>query len=389
MKIHPVASLFPPMNEQQLKILTEDIKAQGLQQAIVIQTDTLLDGRNRLAACKLAGIEPKFIEYKGDNPVAFIAGANLKRRDLTINQKIAIGIDLEPYFAAEAKKRILKGKADPVGTVPTGSGRSRDLAADLVGVSGKTISRAKAIKKASPARFEKIRQGKMTIAKARREIKIEENKAALKAAQKTITADKAKNLANVCELRICSCAELLASGIKPDAIITDPPYAHEFLPLFSELAEGCAKANIPLVAVMSGQTYLPEVMRRLCEHLTYRWMLAYMTPGGQSAKQWQVKVNTSWKPVLLFGEALEWFGDVAISKANDKRFHDWGQSESGMADLVERLTKPGQLICDPFLGGGTTAVVSLALARRFIGSDIDAECVEKTRLRMKMISCEK
>ena len=86
----------------------------------------------------------------------------------------------------------------------------------------------------------------------------------------------------------------------------------------------------------------------------------------------------------MFGEAAEWFGDVAISKPNDndKRFHGWGQSESGMADLVERLTKPGQLICDPFLGGGTTAVVSLALGRRFVGCDIKAAHVEQAKSRV-------
>ena len=125
-------------------------------------------------------------------------------------------------------------------------------------------------------------------------------------------------------------------------------------------------------------------MRRLCERLRYRWTLAYMTPGGQAVQQWQAKVNTAWKPVLLFGDAVEWFGDVAVSKPNDndKRFHGWGQSESGMADLVERLTKPGQLVCDPFLGGGTTAVISLALGRRFVGCDIDASHVEQTKARV-------
>jgi len=135
---------------------------------------------------------------------------------------------------------------------------------------------------------------------------------------------------------------------------------------------------------MSGQTYLPEVMRRLCEHLHYRWTLAYLTPGGQAVQQWKAKVNTAWKPVLLFGEAVEWFGDVAVSKPNDndKRFHDWGQSESGMADLVERLSKPGQLVCDPFLGGGTTAVVALALGRRFVGCDISSRNVEKAKARV-------
>jgi len=54
-----------------------------------------------------------------------------------------------------------------------------------------------------------------------------------------------------------------------------------------------------------------------------------------------------------------------------------------MADLVERLTKPGQLVCDPFLGGGTTALVALALGRRFIGCDIDAAAIAIARRRVE------
>ena len=109
-----------------------------------------------------------------------------------------------------------------------------------------------------------------------------------------------------------------------------------------------------------------------------------MTPGGQAVQQWQAKVNTAWKPVLLFGNAVEWFGDVAVSKPNDneKRFHDWGQSDSGMLDLINRLTKPGQIVCDPFVGGGGTACAALMLGRRFVGCDVSEECVNVTRNRV-------
>jgi hypothetical protein len=385
MKIHPVAELFPMLSASELQDMAASIKRDGLLNPCVRMGDTLLDGRNRLAACKLAGVEPTFTEYTGSSPVAFIIGANLARRHLDKGQKIALALEIEPHFAEEAKRRQIR---KPIGSVVENvpQQKSRDQAARAVGVSGKLVSAAKAIREADPVRFEKVKQGKLSVAKAKKEIKAEQDKRDLSEAQKTVSASKRKSIESVCDLRVCSCRELLASGIKPDAVITDPPYPQEFLPVFSELAEVCKAAGVPLVAVMSGQSYLPEVTRRLCEHLRYRWTLAYMTPGGQAVQQWQAKVNTAWKPVLLFGDAVEWFGDVAISKPNDndKRFHGWGQSESGMADLVERLTKPGQLVCDPFLGGGTTAVVSLALGRRFVGCDIDAAHVEQTKARVSL-----
>ena len=384
MQIHPVAQLFPMLSGTGMDELVDSIKSQGLLNPCVKQGDVLLDGRNRMEACRIAGIEPQFIEYDGDSPVAFIIGVNLHRRQLDKGQKIALALEIEPYFAEEARKRMLAGvKSNPVENVPQGT-KSRDQAAAAVGVSGKLVSAAKAIKEADPERFEKVKQGTLTVAKAKKEIKAEQDKRDLAEAQAHINDEKRKSIESVCDLRVCSCADLFRSGIKPDAVITDPPYPQEFLPLFTELAEGCSATGVPLVAVMSGQSYLPEVMHRLCKHLRYRWMMAYMTPGGQAVQQWQAKVNTAWKPVLLFGDAIEWFGDVAVSKPNDndKRFHGWGQSESGMADLVARLTKPGQLVCDPFIGGGTTAVVSLALGRRFVGCDINAAHIQQAWARV-------
>jgi DNA modification methylase len=53
-----------------------------------------------------------------------------------------------------------------------------------------------------------------------------------------------------------------------------------------------------------------------------------------------------------------------------------------MADIVERLTEPGALVVDPFLGGGTTAVVCEALGRRFVGCAVDAAAITAARERL-------
>jgi len=129
MKIHPVAALFPMLSESELRELADDIVANGLQQPIVMQGDTLLDGRNRIAACKLAGVEPGVTQYTGGSPVAFIIGVNLKRRHLDKGQRIALGIEIEPYFAAEAKKRQRGGQGGVllVENVPQAKARATTL----------------------------------------------------------------------------------------------------------------------------------------------------------------------------------------------------------------------------------------------------------------------
>ena len=170
-----------------------------------------------------------------------------------------------------------------------------------------------------------------------------------------------------------------------DAIITDPPYGRDYIGLYETLAELSSKSlsKTGVLAVMCGQSYLPEMLAMMTRHIQYRWIMAYLTPGGQSPQIWDRKINTFWKPILLFG-AREEIGDVVKSDVNDndKRFHNWGQSESGMARLVEALTKPTDLICDPFLGAGTTGVVAISLGRRFVGADIDKDKVDIARKRI-------
>ena len=178
-----------------------------------------------------------------------------------------------------------------------------------------------------------------------------------------------------------------------DVIITDPPYPKEFLPLYEDLAAFAARVLKPggSCVVMVGQSYLPEIMAMMCRHLNYHWTCGYMTPGGQAVQLWDRKVNTFWKPLLWFtkGEyAGDWIGDVCKSETNDndKTNHHWGQSESGMVDIVERFSERSSVVLDPFLGGGTTGVVCVVARRTFIGIELDASVAAKARDRIKEVA---
>ena len=185
----------------------------------------------------------------------------------------------------------------------------------------------------------------------------------------------------------------VADRIEPesiDAIISDPPYSREFLPLYETLARVGAKVLKPegSMLVMVGQSYLPEILALMTPHLRYNWTLAYLTPGCGSPQLWQRKVRTTWKPVLWFVKEQyqgPWLGDVAVSEKSDKSYHDWGQSETGMATLVKKFTDPGQLVLDPCCGAGTTGVVAVAMKRRFIGIDIDASAIQISAARLKAL----
>jgi len=190
------------------------------------------------------------------------------------------------------------------------------------------------------------------------------------------------------------CRELLAacakSTARPVAIITDPPYRPEFWPLYEQLGELAARTLAPggVLAVMTGTRLemLDAVEPLLALSMRRRHRAIYLTPGPRWRDQLE-RVAIGYKPILIYVRPdagdLRWINDdVFGSASDDKRHHHWGQSESGMASLVERLTEPGHLVVDPFLGGGTTAVVCRDLGRRFIGCDVDPAAVATARERV-------
>lgn len=184
------------------------------------------------------------------------------------------------------------------------------------------------------------------------------------------------------DIRTGDFRDVLADVTDVDAVITDPPYPREYLPLLGDLAEWAddVLTDDGVLAVMFGQTYLPDVYRLLAGGRPYRWTIAYLTPGAGYASMAR-RLHSNWKPVLIYGGGPR-FADVVRGDANDKTHHKWGQDYGGFASLVERLTDPGALIADPFLGGGTTAVAARNTGRRFVGCDIDQDAVTSTLRRL-------
>jgi len=69
----------------------------------------------------------------------------------------------------------------------------------------------------------------------------------------------------------------------------------------------------------------------------------------------------------------------------DHGFHPTQKPEKIVKWLVEYLSKPNDLVLDPFLGSGTTAVVAKRLGRRFIGIEVSREYCEMARRRLATV----
>jgi N6-adenosine-specific RNA methylase IME4 len=91
---HPLANLFPMLAEQEIRELADDIVTYGQRAPIMLLDGQVLDGRNRLAACRFAEVEPVFAQFEGDDPLGFVLSHNLHRRHLTASQRAMVAAKL-------------------------------------------------------------------------------------------------------------------------------------------------------------------------------------------------------------------------------------------------------------------------------------------------------
>lgn len=439
-----IRNIIPPLTDEEYEQLKTNIIAEGCRDALVVWNEIMLDGHNRYEICAKYNISFDTIIKNFNNKdeaIDWIINNQLGRRNLTLaNQSYLRGLQYQrekkkvgaPGNNKNANKQLAQNEpivstAERLATQhkvsPTTIKRDADFASGLDNIAKiapelktnilqgkseltkKEISSFANIVEEDEAKTklhqiqEKLKEKEIVAAanaikqkrkKQKEEAKEQKKQSILKAVTSQPITDRYKLLQGDMTEVI---KQIKDESI--DVIITDPPYPKEYLPLYETLAQEAARVLKPggSLLVMTGQSYLPEILALMTPYIQYHWTASYLTSGGQSAQIWQRKVNTFWKPLLWFvkGEYTgQWVGDVTKSKINDndKRFHHWGQSESGMTDIIERFTFPGQTILDPFLGGGTTAVVAIKLGRYFVGIDIDSEAIETTVARLlEVIEC--
>lgn len=176
MKHHPIADVWPMMAEDKLHELADDIRKNGQLIPVWLYEGKILDGRNRWAACQIAGVEPKTKEYTGDEPTGFAVAMNDRRRHMNKGALAAVAAELEPFFAADAKRRYEatvgrpKKSVEKVPPISTPQPKAREEAAKSVGVNDRYVSDAKKVKQEAPEVFERLKAGKITLQDAKREV---------------------------------------------------------------------------------------------------------------------------------------------------------------------------------------------------------------------------
>lgn len=183
---HEAANLFPILHGAEFTALVNDIRDNGLQNPVVLFDDKVLDGRNRLRACARADQKPVFVHWhkNGVTPLAFVVAQNLKRRQLTTDQRAAIAAELVPVFSEEARRRQIeagrfgaeggrghKKQKPSAKNWAEGKGKSTEQAARFIGgVSVSYVELVLSLEKKKPGTLKRIKDGHITIREARAEV---------------------------------------------------------------------------------------------------------------------------------------------------------------------------------------------------------------------------
>jgi len=427
-------SRIPRLKPGELAALEASISAEGCRDPLVVwsrdgKDDVLVDGHNRKAICDRLGIPYRTTPMSFENRQAVIDWMlrhQLGRRNLS--KEAAADLIGQVYN----QRKMPHGRPEKSPQNEDFSGKTCQAVADELGVGRATVERAGAYAAAidrltsllglmrdelrdgefvhddKAEQGRKLRMGDVVELAKQADADIEavwkkitdrgDSCSSVKAAVRELRNEKAARKVKTAkdelvEVRLGDFVEI-AKDIPDgsvDVIITDPPYPHEFIACWSQLSEVAARILKPhgLCIAYSGKLHLDECMARLGEHLSFYWQIVFLQTVMPTIHP--RKVNTKYKPILVFQNVPDgskvrahdrYFIDVIEGEKVEKDAHEWQQSADGVEKLIDIFSSVGDLIFEPFSGGGTTALVARQMNRRCIACEIDKKAHEGSLARV-------
>jgi len=174
--LHPLCTAFPPISEEEMAQLVEDIQQNDLREPIVLLDGQVLDGRNRYHACLEAGVEARFREFGSDktdgaDAAKFVMSKNAKRRHLTAGQLAVAAAKVQDWSQADQRggdRRSQHAKTDQGEPVPFDTAAKR---AASVGVSSRTQKDADLVVREAPELADQVTAGEVSLKAAAKQVR--------------------------------------------------------------------------------------------------------------------------------------------------------------------------------------------------------------------------
>ena len=398
--IHPLLLQLTEGTPEEKAALVQDIHAQGLLVPVTRLGKWVVDGRRRLDACELAGVEPRFEDLPADaDPVQQIIARNFLRRHMTPSQRAT--------FAA-----LLSGLSTP-GRPPVQEDNSANLpslnqaeAATLVGVSPRTVGHASRVMSpdspATPELQRAVIDGQVSVSAASRVVN--EAPEVQRRVVDLVSTGKARTLgAAVRKVRLevalpgepeqpeptvtrapsetTTLHAVTIAGlyglVEPgslDAVIVHPPQdaaGLELLPQLSAFAARALKASGVMVVVGTGTRVL-EMLSRL-DHPDLvsvgEWDVIFNGPPTRVERPYPMSLRR--RPLFVFGKLdFRPEGDDLIEVPDPESIGPGtDRAELAMQLIMDRFVKSGQRVCDPImLDRAFTALAAWKVKATFTGA---------------------
>ena len=177
-----------------------------------------------------------------------------------------------------------------------------------------------------------------------------------------------------------------------DLVFADPPYLKEHIEdgIYAWLAEVAARVlkENGFCLAYCGTYWKYQAMLQMGRYLEYFWDYGVLFPGGPKGMHYGRRTMPMHTPILAFrkGKAMPTAAVLDLYKGSgaSKKFHKWGQDAPSAQYFLSCFSHPGDLVFDPFTGGGTIPVVCTLLGRDFIACEIDAAQAQIARARLAL-----
>ncbi len=174
-----------------------------------------------------------------------------------------------------------------------------------------------------------------------------------------------------------------------DLVLTDPPYDKGSLHLYSELGEFAKRVLKPdgVLVCYTGTDHMLESTMRVHAHVPWWWQL--VVTHQQADTSFSKNFQRNYKPIEVFGErpserlSGRQHRSVIEGSGGDKEHHPWGQPIEEALHLIDSFTDIGDLVVDPFCGGGTVPAAAVRRARRCIAAELDEEYYRRAVKRVE------
>jgi len=168
-----------------------------------------------------------------------------------------------------------------------------------------------------------------------------------------------------------------------DAVITDPPYGcgkADWDNGFATQWYSDAKRIVKMIVIITGSAGLADSIPLAGNDfvdVVAAWNTNSRTRSPIGFSNWIAAVVAISKPKMLQQNVM------CFSVRGIMPDHPTPKPIEYMCLLVERMTKEGETILDPFMGSGTTGVACIRTGRKFIGIEIEQKYYEIAKQRIE------